>query len=237
MAMMVATTVVAQRPKQYGTELGSDLVSLNYRSCNHRRRRLEMSMTLAGSEEHISNIVGVWASSSVERVLGVLSLSKAVTAKDYDFLNEAYGAESRKQFQHQIKLLEQALPAINTAVLGGSGATHLNEQQMRGLVRQSLLRPAYEYSIARELFGKSHMEKSQISIKFDGDPRYMMGLQANGFEGECVFPPNYTSEGPGTLPELSEYDGYYCKDDNPLSLAAGQIPYFISFTDEVQHRF
>ena len=232
------TTIVAQRAKQYGTELASTLVNGDYGQINKLRRRLELSMTLPVSEEHMQNIVANFDEciSTEKAVVSARKLATAVHRDDYSFLNDMYGATSRKDFVQQVKLLKKLMPAVHSALLGGAAATHLNEYQARGLLRASLLRSGYDYHVSRDLFNKASTDRSKISVSFNNDVCYMMSLQASAMPEALMFPLNYKSVGAQSLSELSEYGGYYCAEGKPLSLEAGQIPYFISYTDSVTLR-
>jgi len=232
------TTIVAQRAKQYGTELASALVNGDYGQINKLRRRLELSMMLPVSEEHMQNIVVDFdeCTTTEKAVVSARKLATAVHRDDYSFLNETYGAASRKEFVQQIKLLKKLMSSVHSALLGGAAATHLNDYQVRALLRSSLLRSGYDYHVSRELFNKASTDRSKISVSFNNDVCYMMSLQASAMPENLMFPLNYKSAGAESLSELSEYGGYYCVEDKPLSLAAGQIPYFISFTDSVTQR-
>ena len=229
------TTIIAQRAMQYGTELASALIGGDYGQVNKLRRRLELSMTLPVSEEHMQNIVVNFdeCTSTDKAVVSARMLAAAVYNNDYSFLSEMYGAASRKEFAQQVKLLKKLMPAVHSELLGGAAATHLNEYQVRGLLRGSLLRSGYDYHMSRDLFAKASTDRSKISVSFNNDVCYMMSLQASAMPEELMFPLNYKSAGAEALSELSEYGGYYCPVDKPLSLAAGQIPYFISYTDSV----
>tara|TARA_B100001094_G_scaffold324386_1_gene376909 strand:+ start:2659 stop:4662 length:2004 start_codon:yes stop_codon:yes gene_type:complete len=229
----MATTIVAQRAMQYGTDLGKAIVVQDWSEANKLRRRLELSMTMAASEEFLQEFTFTRAPKAAENVVAAQALAREVVAGDYDFLNENYGAVSKKEFAPQIKLLKSIMPAINTVFLGGSGATHLNEQQVRALLRQALLPCSFDYSVTSELFAESAMDKGRVSSFFNNDVRYMMGAQASAFDKEALFAKNYKPVGADLFAELDEYGGYYCAPGFPLSLEAGQIPYFISFTDSV----
>lgn len=232
------SAIVAQRAMQYGTDLASALVSGDYGTANKLRRRLELSMTMSVSEEHIHSVVAKFDSCATteKAVVGARALAAAVHKNEYAFLNEMHGAVTRKEFAPQIKLLRNLMPAVHSALLGGAAATHLNEYQVRGLLRLSLLRGGYDYHASRALFNNASTDRSKISVSFNNDVCYMMSMQASAMPEELMFPLNYKSAGAEPLPELSAYSGYYCPEGKALSLDAGQIPYFISFTDSVTLR-
>lgn len=238
---MAATTIVAQRALQYGTELASALVSDDHATANKLRRRLELSMTMAGSEDHMHNLAMFHAQKDAEAIADAQQMASAVYEGNYRFLSEPYGAtncgdkETRKRFGKDLKLLKKLFPAVHSKVLLGANATHLNEYQVRGLLRKSVLCSAYDYHTMRGMFNKSSTNKKSISVLFDNDARYMMSAQAGALpdDDSLKFPVNYKSAGALQIAELAEYGGYYCDSGKPLSLKAGQIPYFISYTSTV----
>jgi hypothetical protein len=234
-----------QRTKNYGTELATSLVESDYRNCNAARRRLELSLTLTKSDEFVQGIVASWPGSSCtaeDAVVTARRLTDAVSSGKYNFLYSPYGAESSAQFMgHDIKLLKDLMPAVNMAILGGSGATHLNPPQIRALLRQVLLGSCFDLDTTNKLYHQtvSTPDRGKLSAVYNSDALYMMGAQAVGMphrssSGQAMFPPHFSSSGPSVIGALSGYGGYYREGGKPFASASGEeVPYYINYTQSV----
>lgn len=104
------TMIIAHRTKQYGMDLAEALVSNNYDEANKAHRRLALSMMLAASQPHIESVCEFWPPAPLNTAPSADLVASGVVHKGlFDFLNEPYGAKTRKEFSKKIKSLERLM--------------------------------------------------------------------------------------------------------------------------------